>query len=240
MPYPERARIELAILQELKAVGEEEPELLLTRLLRYFPQLAEEDLRARTRRGRSRWRLVVQRAKQALVRRGEVAVVGRRWRITEAGRRRADAEDLPIQLVLPVQGEPPPGWSHEELKGMLVDIGRWLGKHAEAEYQRYDVVWKEAPNAPRISHVFEVQVRGRVESALAKLKHAYDTQRSRPFLVVVEARDARRVREMLAPYLTGSFHEIGGVTTVLSPEEVHRLWRALRSVQDLLGPLTAP
>lgn len=118
-----------------------------------------------------------------------------------------------------------------------MEIGRLLGKFAKEEYQRYDVVWKDHELSPRVSHVFEVQNRGNLEAALAKLKHAYDTQRSRLFLVVVEARDVRRVGEMLQPYLAGTFHEIGKVTTVLDPKEVERVYRALTSVRESLTKL---
>jgi hypothetical protein len=109
-----------------------------------------------------------------------------------------------------------------------------LGKYAEEEYQRYDVVWKESGLSPRLSHVFEVQVKGKVEQALAKLKHAYDTQRSKPFLVISDERDVRRARQFLQPYLSGSFHEIGAVTTVLGVEEIERMHRSLNSVKSIL------
>src|SRR5918996_1332933 len=57
-----------------------------------------EELNARTKGGRKRWWLLVQRAKRSLQQRGEVA--GKRhWRITNQGLQRARAEDMPIQLV---------------------------------------------------------------------------------------------------------------------------------------------
>lgn len=238
MRYPERARIESALLQELKAVGAEEPRFLYARLARYFPQLGPGDLQARNGSGRSRWSLSVQRAKRSLAARGEVAAVRGRWAITEKGRLRAEAEDMPIQLVLPFS-QAEDSLSHDELKHMLVEVGRLLGKHAEAEFQRYDVVWRDSPRSPRLSHVFEVQVKGSVEGAMARLKHAYDTQRSRPVLVVALERDQHRVQELLAPYLAGSFHELAGALVVLTPREVQRLHRSLACVGELLGLVLA-
>ncbi len=239
MRYPERARIESALLQELKSVGMEEPRFLYARLARYFPQLEPGDLQVRNGSGRSRWSLSVQRAKRFLAARGEVTTVRGHWAITEKGRLRAEAEDMPIQLVLPFSQAAEDSFTHDELKQMLVEVGRLLGKYAEAEFQRYDVVWRDSPRSPRLSHVFEVQVRGSVEGALARLKHAYDTQRSRPVLVVAQERDQHRVQELLAPYLAGSFHELAGAMVVLSPQEVQRLHRSLTCVGELLGLLLA-
>ncbi|MGH2542666.1 MAG: hypothetical protein ACRDIB_07710, partial [Ardenticatenaceae bacterium] len=95
MRYPERARVESALLQELKAVGEDKPRFLYQCVARYFPQLEADDLSIRTIGGRSRWRMSVQRAKRALMERGEVDSIEGRWTITDKGRRRADAEDMP-------------------------------------------------------------------------------------------------------------------------------------------------
>jgi predicted RNA-binding protein len=229
MALPESARLEGPILQELLALGgEERIRALYERLLAYFPHLDEKERERFT----ARWRRVVQRAGARLVKRGELHRHAGRWRLTERGRQRAEAEKM---LVEPSASEVARGaCSHEDLQTMLVEIGRWLGKHAEREYERYDVVWKESPLSPRLSHVFEIQVRGKLESALAKLKHAYDTQRSKPVLVIADARDENRARQWLRPYLSGSFHEIGDVTIVLSAADVERVHRALTSIRDVL------
>jgi hypothetical protein len=176
----------------------------------------------------------VQGAKRELMSRGEVADNKGRWSITEKGLERASEEDMPIQLMLPLSETKEETFTHDQLKHMLVEVGQYLGKHAEEEYQRYDVVWRDSVHSPRLSSVFEVQVKGKVEGALAKLKHAYDTQRSQPFLVVTYARDERRVREMVGPYLAGTFHEIADAIVVLSPQDVYRLHRSLNSVSELL------
>ena len=86
-----------------------------------------------------------------------------------------------------------------------------------------------------ISHVFEVQRKGNVDAALAKLKRAYDAQRSRPFLVVASERDTNRAERQLSLARTGPFHEIGRVTTILSFEQLRSLHRALTSVEAVLA-----
>jgi hypothetical protein len=73
-----------------------------------------------------------------------------------------------------------------------------------------------------------------VDAALAKLKRAYDAQRTRPFLVVSSERDTNRAEMQMSLARTGAFHEIGSVTTILSFEQLRRLHRALTSVEDIL------
>jgi hypothetical protein len=115
----------------------------------------------------------------------------------------------------------------------LIELGETLGFYAEAEYDYYDVVWRESPSSPRLSHVFEVQISGSVDSALTRLKHAYDAQRSRPFLVIAEERDTR----FAGKRLSGSFHEIVEVITIIGVGELKQLYELLKSHQTLLGKL---
>jgi len=110
-----------------------------------------------------------------------------------------------------------------------------LGKHAEAEFEHYDVVWREAANAPRLSHVFEVQIAGSVDSALTRLKNAYDAQRSRPFLVIADERDKR----FAGKRLTGSFHEIWEAITVIGAGELQRMYESLKAHETLLAKIAA-
>jgi hypothetical protein len=65
------------------------------------------------------------------------------------------------------------------------------------------------------------------------LKHAYDAQRSRPFLVVAGERD----RKFAGKRLTGSFHEIWDIITVIGVGELQRLFEMLRANKDLIGKL---
>jgi hypothetical protein len=241
MPFPELARLEVPILLELKALGgEARPRSLYRSLTPYFPSLTHEELKARTRSNRSKWSLRVQRAARRLARQGEIERKAGVWRLTERGRERAAREDMPIQLFLFSRSARPTP-SHEEIKRALVRIGEMLGKFAVQEYRegakRYDVVWKDSELSPRASHVFEVQNRGNLENSLAKLKHAYETQRSRPFLVIADEGETRRVESSLRPYLMGYFHEIGQATVFLSFEEVQRLYNALDSAGELLRKL---
>ena len=73
--------------------------------------------------------------------------------------------------------EKPP--SHGELVEYLLDLGKWLGFVAKKEeytpdgVYRIDVVWRDAEGHAPLK-VFEVEVSGDVDRALARLAHAFD------------------------------------------------------------------
>jgi hypothetical protein len=235
MAFPEAVRIELPILQELEAAGgSDQPRYLYDRLFRYFPQLTVEDIEERTPSGRSRWRSLVQRAGRQLEEKGELRRERSFWSLKPGGRLRIEQEALRV-APRPAPDETPRELSHKQAQQLLVEIGEMLGRFAQSEFDYYDVVWRDSPSAPRLSHVFEVQVSGSVDSALTRLKHAYDAQRSRPFLVVADERAA----QFAARRLTGSFHEIWQAITVIGTGELKRLYESLKSQEELLRKITA-
>jgi hypothetical protein len=202
---------------------------------RCFPQLTAQDLAERAENGRSRWHRLVQRAGRELEIRGELRREKSRWTLTASALRRIEAEAMQIEFGQPRPERAAKTLSHKEAQAILVEIGLMLGKHAEAEFERYDVVWRDSSTAPRLSHVFEVQISGSVDSALTRLKHAYDAQRSHPFLVIADERDKRFARKRL----TGSFHEIWEVITVIGAGELQRLYEALKTHETLLAKISA-
>ena len=229
MSFPKPSEIELPLLQEIKdAGGKESPRHLYSRLTRYFPKIAEglEE--------EEKWKIRVRKAKQSLVQKGELEGTPGLWKLTEKGRERVIKEELRLDFLYP---QPPPSPSHEELKQKLVEIGKLLGKYAVAEYQRYDVVWKESEFSPRLSHVFEVQDKGNLSAALARLKHAYDLQRSKPFIVITTEKERRKAEELLRPFLSGYFHELSRVIVILTPEDVEKILRALLPLGEVLKKL---
>jgi hypothetical protein len=233
MPFPEVARVELPILQELEATGgSDQLRYLYERLVRYFPQLTPEDLEQRTTANRSGWHGVVQRAGRQLADKGELRRERTLWTLTPKGRKRIEAEAM---RPMAASTEALRSVSHKEAQAMLVEIGEMLGRHAEAEFEYYDVVWRDSASSPRLSHVFEVQVAGSVDSALTRLKHAYDSQRSRPFLVIADERAGR----FAGRRLTGSFHEIYEAITVIGIGELQRLYESLKAQEELLGKIIA-
>jgi hypothetical protein len=238
MAYPSAERIELPLLQELAATGGvEHVRFLYDRLVGYFPQLELSEVLATSNGHRRHWRRLVQSAGRSLDERREIERERGRWKLTERGRRRVSEEEIQFSLSAPAPGDAAgtEGLSHADVQRMLAEVGRVLGRHAQVEFDYYDVVWREAEASPRISHVFEVQRKGNIDAALAKLKRAYDAQRSRPFLLVASERDTNRAERQLSLARTGPFHEIGRVTTIISFEQLRELHRALTSVEAILA-----
>jgi hypothetical protein len=236
MSLPEAMRVELPILQELEAVGgRDHVRYLYDRLVRYFPQWTPEAIEHQLELERRRWQSLIQRAGRQLADKGELRRDRTLWELTARGRRRLEAEAMPWGLPEPALEAPVRQRTHLELQRMLIDIGGMLGKHAEAEFEHYDVVWRDAPTSPRQSHVFEVQVAGSVDSALTRLKHAFDTQRSMPFLVVADERSAGFAARRLA----GPFYELWSAVTVIGVGELEQLHRALSAQGGLLQKMIA-
>ncbi|MBX5320362.1 MAG: EVE domain-containing protein [Candidatus Bathyarchaeota archaeon] len=122
--------------------------------------------------------------------------------------------------------------THSELINMIVELGEMFGKSAEREYlagpYRYDAVWKRV-KVGNPTKVFEVHDKGVLDSALAKLKHAYDIWSADLFLVVTRHEDKERAKVLLA----GSFHEIGEVTTLMQPEEIKEMYEYKKKFIEL-------
>ena len=240
MAYPGVARIELPILQELIATGGvEDVRFLYDRLAGYFPQLSEAEMKELDNGHRDQWRRIVQRAGRELSDKKQIERKRGHWKITAAGRRRALDEGQSFSLKDNSSSEitRTEELTHTDIQQMLLDIGRVLGYHAQSEFDYYDVVWRESQSSPRLSHVFEVQHKGNIDAALAKLKRAYEAQRSKPFLIVASERDTNRAQKNMSQARTGAFHEIGRATVILSFEQLNRLHRALTSVEDLLAEI---
>lgn len=128
---------------------------------------------------------------------------------------------------------------HKSLKRKIKEIGLILGKHAKEEYPAppyvYDVVWKEIEGLPRPCHVFEVQDKGAVDGALAKLQHARDIWKPKLFLVVTGEKDKKKVDMLLKPFLEGTFHGISKETTVLTAEVIDGIYKGLDEHREVIS-----
>jgi hypothetical protein len=137
--------------------------------------------------------------------------------------------------------EMPPLRPHEHLKELLRQVGDILGYYPETEVHEspyvFDVVWRTFPQAQRPSFVFEVQDRGNLIEALAKLQHAKDTWGSRLFLTITGDRDRKRIEKLVAPLLTGTFHRLARDLVLLYPEQLERLYEPLNQNRDLIRRL---
>jgi putative lipoic acid-binding regulatory protein len=130
---------------------------------------------------------------------------------------------------------------HRALKRKIKEIGFIIGRFAKEEYPAqpyiYDVVWKEVEGLPRPCHVFEVQDKGAVDGALAKLQHARDIWKPKLFLVVTGEKGRRKVDSLLKPFLDGTFHGISKDTIVLTAETVDDIYKALTAHEEVIKDL---
>ena len=229
MPLPLSNNIETPILQELSAVGgTDDVRFLYERLISYFPSLSDAEISA-IKAGEHRfWKKAVQKAGKTL---DESKLIRRErgvWSLTEKGRNLVEKETEGIIFLSPeVEIEP---LTHKHIQEMLQNIGEILGFYAETEFQYYDVVWRERTNNQRLSHVFEVQSKGNIDSAFAKLKRAYDAQRSKIFLILDSERDANRATKSLSQ----EFRDLEGVLTVMSFVEIRKIHENLSAVANFL------
>ena len=247
--FPSNKTIELPLLAEIALSGGEvsiRGREIYTKVARYFPELTDEDLAMPHSPLSSAWENRVQWVRLKLVQKGQILdwrSVGKQgiWRITEAGLERLKRESVtrpPTPMEVPEEETEEHHKVHAEVQKQLEEIGMILGKYSRREYRqdiyRYDVVWKDSERLPRATHAFEVQHRGNVVEALGKLKHAYDIWHSYLFVVITGERDRARIEQLLRPYFTGMFHEIGGHVKVLTAEDVGELYDALSKHSDTM------
>ena len=227
MPIPKISSIEMPILQELAATGgADNLRFLYERLPAYFPQLSEKEISEIKAGTNKNWRSAVQKAGKFLDERKLIERERGYWKITEKGRIEAEKETSGFTLTVSQSNS----LSHTNIQEMLVKIGESLGFHAATEYEYYDVIWRETPNSPRISHIFEVQSKGNIDSAFAKLKRAYQAQRTKPFLVIASERDLNRARQSLSR----EFHDIETVVTLLTFAQIKQVHQNLKNIAEII------
>jgi hypothetical protein len=230
MAYPRSTETSNPILHELAAVGgTEHVKFLYEKLIAYFPQLSTAEIQQIKAGQNRKWRKLIQDSARILDEDGLITRNMGMWQITERGRRVIETESEDFQISNAEQKE----LNHRDVQEIIASIGQILGYTAELEIEFYDVIWRENPNSQRISHVFEVQSKGNIDSAFAKLKRAYDAQRTKPFLVLSSERDTRRASQSLSR----EFREIHDVITVLSFAEVNRVYQNLQSISEILPKL---
>ena len=227
MSFPKSAALEMPILQELVATGgAEDVRFLYPRLINYFPQITEEEIVLINRNSLVSWRKLVQRAGRELDEKGFLRRENGFWTVTEKGKREAEAESNGFEIAR----NEPEELSHTEIQKMLVQIGESLGFFAETEFEFYDVVWRENRKSARLSHVFEVQSKGNIDSAFAKLKRAYAAQRSKVFLVLASERDLNRARKSLE----NEFQDLERTLFILTFHQVKTVCRNLQNISEIL------
>lgn len=121
--------------------------------------------------------------------------------------------------------------THDEIKKLIVEIGKLQGYIASSEYQmgsnRLDAVWRRLPESVP-TYVFEVQIGGDIYHALGKLKHAFDIWNSRIF-IVASTTDISIVNQLLS----GTFHEIIPFLKFINIEKIQSLYKAKSNIYEI-------
>lgn len=228
MPLPKISSIEIPILQELVAAGGgDNLRFLYERLFEYFPQLSEAEIAEIKSNANKSWRAAIQKCGKALEENKFITRTHGNWSITEKGRVRAEAE---ADGFIKTETHRAQALTHTDVQNMLAKIAANLGFFAALEFEYYDVVWRETPKSSRLSHVFEVQSKGNIDSAFAKLKRAHQSQRSKPFLVLSTEKDLNRARQSL----TREFQDIENTVTVLTFEQIRLVYDNLLNIAPII------
>lgn len=223
LPFP--VHIEIPILQELAAVGgSDNVRFIYTRLINYFPELnLNNDLKSEDVK---KWRRAVQKAGKQLEEQNFIRRISGNWTLTAKGKTVVDTENSGINLYKAES----PKLQHKEIQNFLAEIGNFLGYHSALEFEYYDVVWRENLNSPRLSHIFEVQSKGNIDSAFAKLKRGYHNQRSLPFLVIASESDIRRAQNSLSL----EFSELARIIQIFSFAQIEKVHQNLQNIAPIL------
>lgn len=229
MSLPFSNLIETPILQELFAIGgTDDVRFIYTRLIPYFPSLSDAEILLIQNDENSAWKKAVQKAGKFL---SEDKLILRDrgiWQLTEKGREKVLAENSDFSIS--TSNEKIQTISHQTVQQLIIEIGEILGYFAQSEFEFFDVIWRESSTGKRISHVFEVQSKGNIDSAFAKLKRAFDAQRSKPFLIIDSERDTNRAHKSLE----NEFRELSGVITILSFAEIRKTHNNLKEIKTIL------
>lgn len=230
MSLPNASAIEIPILQELSAIGgTDNLRFIYERLIPYFPQITEAES-AEIKRGANKyWRNAVQKAGKTLDEKNLLERKRGIWTITEKGFELVENETSGFTLTKNKEKN----LSHIEIQEMLVKIGEELNFYAETEFEYYDVIWREKNGSVRLSHIFEVQSRGNLDSAFAKLKRAYQAQRTKPFLIVSDETNLNRARKSL----NLEFRDMESAVTILTFAQIEKVYQNLVSIGDILPML---
>lgn len=228
MAFPKSTSVETPILQELLAVGgADDLKFLYERLIAYFPQITAKEISEIQTNNLTTWRKLVQRAGKELDGKGLISRQRGFWAITVKGQKQVEAEIFDFEIAKEKKDK----LSHIGIQEMLSEIGMNLGFYSEMEFEFYDVVWREVPQASRLSHVFEVQSKGNIDSAFAKLKRAYEAQRSKIFLVISSERDLNRARKSLKQ----EFQDIENNLTIITFAQIQKVYQNIHSIKEILA-----
>ena len=145
-----------------------------------------------------------------------------------------EARKIIGELVPSVEVEKQPSL-HDQIKAMLIKLGRLQGFISEGEYPmdigKLDVVWRRVERGDP-TYAFEVQIGGNLYHAISKLKHAHDLWNSNIFLITIKD-DIGKAQQLLS----GTFHEIRDKIRVIETEKIKILYQKKKEYKDFESQL---
>jgi len=128
-----------------------------------------------------------------------------------------------LQEIITKETPKQPSSIHEEIVEKIYALGELIGYKPEKRWRHegyeFDVVWHKPPRiGPK--YVFEVHLKGSLEAALLRLKHAYDLWESQLFLVSTED----QLQEAQKKFL-GELHEIKDKVTLVNINEIEEFYK---------------
>jgi transcription initiation factor IIE alpha subunit len=111
---------------------------------------------------------------------------------------------------------------HDEIVDIIYALGEIIGYKPEKKWRHegyeFDVIWNKPPRVgPK--YVFEVHLKGSLEAALLRLKHAHDLWESRIFLVSTED----RLKEAETKFF-GELHELKDKLNLIKIEDIKEFY----------------
>jgi len=112
--------------------------------------------------------------------------------------------------------------THDQIVDYLYALGELIGYTPQRKWRHeryeFDVVWFKPPRVgPK--YVFEIHLRGNLEAALLRLKHAYDLWESQIFLVSTED----KLKEAQTKFL-GELHELTDKIVLVTIKDIEEFY----------------
>lgn len=149
-----------------------------------------------------------------------------------------DAEQFVNTIRLKAGEEIKP--AHDDIVETLKDMGNILGFIVKLEEQtpdkayRLDVTWRDF-EGHRPLKVFEVELSGSIDLALARLTHALDIWGPEQlWLIVSDVKETERAKKLVEPRIKGSFARLRNKLEIIGWQDVIKAYKRVKESGDLI------
>ncbi|MDD5699776.1 MAG: EVE domain-containing protein [Candidatus Nanoarchaeia archaeon] len=125
---------------------------------------------------------------------------------------------------------------HDSIKNKIKEIGLMKNLLSEVEFQisetdrRFlDVIWRPiGVSGANPKYIFEIEDKGGLYRALAKLKHCFDLWGFPKLFIVVNDEDVPKINQLI----DGTFHEIKDNLKILTMDKINEMYEAEKRAFD--------